>query len=85
MPMYDFTCPTCGLVEDHVVSYEERDTVEIHCPHSKCEKTVLKRMFSTPKYIAAERVGRGVKNSQQFKDKMSEIKKNNANANFRDY
>jgi len=84
MPMYDFTCSTCGLVEDHVVPYEDRDTVEIQCPHSH-EKSFMKRMFSTPKYIAAERVGRGVKNSQQFKDKMSEIKKNNANANFRDY
>ena len=82
MPLYDFNCPSCGHTEEHVVLYEERDTVLISCPH---DEAPLTRMFSTPKYIAAERVGRGVKNSQQFKDKMSEIKKNNAHANFRDY
>lgn len=44
MPLYEYTCQTCGKAIRFVLSYAEYDRAELACPH--CQSRDLKRRIN---------------------------------------
>ncbi len=43
MPLYPFKCPDCGITEDRIVVFEDRDTQVCE----KCQRLLVRQMHQT--------------------------------------
>jgi len=79
MPLYDYSCPSCGAEKEVQHSMSEIGRIEIAC--DQCGKQ-MKKMLSAPTLIGFDDVGRSISKKDKAKDtkagtskKSSEVKK----------
>ena len=47
MPIYDFSCFTCGNIREQFIYHKEYEGYIVRCPTLNCNKT-MKRIYSVP-------------------------------------
>ena len=68
MPLYDYSCPSCGLNKEVQHSMSEIGKIKVAC--DACGAT-MKKLLSTPTLIGFDEVGRSISK----KDKVTASKK----------
>lgn len=68
MPLYDYSCPSCGAQKEVQHSMSEIGKIAIPCDHCG---TQMKKMLSAPTLIGFDDVGRSISKKDKAKETKS--------------